>query len=190
MSSKYKFGPEENLHFVTYSIVYWIDLFTRPVYKDIIINSLDYCCEHKGLRIFAWCIMSNHIHLIISTDGKNRPEAIMRDHKRHCSELIHKQLESFNGESRREWMLSLMKKAGLENKNNAGFQLWQQDNHPIMITDEAMLIQKLDYIHNNPVNAGFVDEAKAWLYSSAKNYAGEEGLLKRISLLEIGLRNK
>lgn len=124
MSSKYKFGPEENLHFVSYSVVYWIDLFTRPVYKDIIIDSLDYCCAHKGLRVFAWCIMSNHIHLIISTDGKNRPEAVMRDHKRHCSELIHKQLESFNGESRREWMLSLMKKAGLENKNNVGFQLW------------------------------------------------------------------
>lgn len=189
MSTKYKFGPEENLHFVTYSVIDWIDLFTRQVYKEIVLNSLDFCCKQKGLRVFAWCIMSNHIHLIINTDGTNRPESIMRDHKRHTSELIHKHLLTSGNESRKEWMLSMMQQAGSENSNNSGFQLWQQDNHPIMITDHQMLLQKLDYIHNNPVKAGFVEDAVFWLYSSARDYAGKDGLLKNLSLLDIGLRN-
>lgn len=82
-----------------------------------------------------------------------------------------------------------MTKAGIENSNNISFQLWQQDNHPIALITEKMLLQKLDYMHNNPVKAGFVDDAKAWLYSSARDDEGGEGLLKSLTKLDIGIRN-
>ncbi len=86
-------------------------------------------------------------------------------------------------ESRREWMMDIMIKAGRENSNNGDFQLWQQDNHPIELTSNFMIDQKLDYLHKNPVVAGFVDSAEHYPYSSAKDYFGMEGILD-LSLLD------
>ncbi|MGF1637922.1 MAG: hypothetical protein ACFCUU_12675 [Cyclobacteriaceae bacterium] len=81
MSERYKVGDDLNPHFITSTIVDWVDLFTRPIYKDIIIESLKYCHEHKGLRVHAFCIMSSHIHLIVSSVGVQL-EHIIRDMKK------------------------------------------------------------------------------------------------------------
>ena len=80
-------------------------------------------------------------------------------------------------ESRREWMLWMMEKAGKENTQNKDFQFWMQDNHPIELFDNKIMQQKLDYIHNNPVVGGFTDEPESYLYSSARDYSGRKGLL-------------
>ncbi len=188
MSRKYKFGEIDSLYFVTYTVVGWIDVFTRNEYKNIVLDSLKFCHANKGLRVHAWCIMTNHVHLIMSTDATNRPDNILRDHKRHSSEKLHLAIERNNAESRKEWMMELLTRAGKDNSNNSDFQLWQKHNSPIEIYSEAVLYQKLDYIHNNPVRAGFVDDAIAWCYSSARDYAGLDGLLDCLELVDIGLR--
>ena len=118
MSNKYKFGDYDYAYFVTYTVVGRVDLITRDIYRNVILNSLNFCIEHKGLNIFAWVMMTNHIHLIMNTDGRNRPEAIMRDHKRHTSEQIHKLLRNNRGESRAEWMKSILTEYGTKNSNN------------------------------------------------------------------------
>ncbi len=82
MSTKYKIRNQEALHFVSFATVEWIDVFTRPIYKDVIIASLKYCQEKKGLILYAWCLMTNHIHMIISSEGKNKQEDILRDFKK------------------------------------------------------------------------------------------------------------
>ncbi len=183
MSSKYKVRDQTRPHFVTYATVGWADVFTRTAYRNIIRESPDYCATAKGLQVFAWCLMTNHVHLIIGTEEKPI-EAIMRDHKRHTSEAIHKALLQ-EAESRREWMLPLFRQAGTANSHNRGFQLWQQDYHPIELDTRDKLIGRLHYTHDNPVRAGFVAAPEHWAYSSAVAYAGGQSILQCLRVLDL-----
>jgi putative transposase len=169
MSTKYKFNDQDKLYFVSFSVINWIDLFIRNEYKGIMIDSWKYCQAIKGLEIYGYCIMSSHIHMIIGTHG-DKLENIMRDMKKHTSVALKTAIEQHPAESRWEWMLWMMKRAGRKNSQNVGFQLWQQDNHPVELFNLKILHQKLDYIHNNPVEAGIVAHLEDYLYSSARDY--------------------
>ena len=122
MSRKYKFHEQDELYFVTFAIVNWIDLFVRKEYKQVILDSWKYCIDNKGLEVYGWCIMTSHIHMLIGTN-KDRLENIMRDMKRHTSERLRRELKNHQQESRREWMLWLMERAGKKNSNNINFSL-------------------------------------------------------------------
>jgi putative transposase len=176
MSTKYKIRDQQKLYFVSFAVVYWLDVFIRNEYKNILLDSLKHCQKTKGLEIYAWCIMTSHVHLIIGTTG-NKMEDILRDFKSFTSRSIRNAIQEHPSESRREWMLWLMERAGKKNSNNNDYQFWQQDNHPIELWDNYMMDQKLEYLHMNPVLSGFVDRPEAYLYSSARDYAGEKGLL-------------
>ncbi len=183
MSRKYKFTNNEELYFVSFSVINWIDLFIRNEYKEVLIKSIQYCQQHKDLDVYAYCIMTSHVHLIIGSRG-NLMANIMRDLKRHTSEELKKIIQNNARESRREWILQMMLDAGKQNSNNRNFQLWQQDNHPIELSTEKMMHQKLDYLHDNPVEAGFVEKAEDWLYSSARQYhTGQKGFLDIIQIV-------
>ncbi len=169
MSTRYKFRDQDQLYFVSFAVVNWIDLFIRNEYKDIMLASWRHCQAKKGLEIYGWCIMSSHIHMIIGTHGEKLGN-IMRDMKKHTSIALKEAIKQHPAESRREWMLGMMKTAGEKNSQNNEFQLWQQDNHPIELFDQKILHQKLDYIHYNPVVAGIVENPEDYLYSSARDY--------------------
>jgi REP element-mobilizing transposase RayT len=126
----------------------------------------------------AWCIMTNHVHMIIASDGSIDLEDIIRDLKSFTSRHIRKFIESSPYESRKNWMLELMKQAGTLKSNNKDFQFWQQHNHPIELSNQAITEQKINYIHTNPVKAGFVESPEHWLPSSARDYAGLKGELE------------
>ena len=87
MSRKYKFKENDKLYFISLAVIEWIDLFIRKEYKDVVVNSLKYCIKKKNLELYAWCIMTSHVHLIIGSSG-NPLENIMRDLKRHTSEQL------------------------------------------------------------------------------------------------------
>jgi putative transposase len=176
MSTKYKIRDQQKLYFVSFAVVYWLDVFIRNEYKAILLDSLRHCQKTKGLEIYAWCIMTSHVHLIIGTSG-NKMEDILRDFKSFTSRSLRSAIQEHPAESRREWVLWLMERAGKRNSNNNDYQFWQQDNHPIELWDNYMMDQKLEYLHMNPVLSGFVDRPEAYLYSSARDYAGEKGLL-------------
>lgn len=178
MSSKYRINDHQSPHFISFATVQWVDALTRPVYKDIILESLKYCQKEKGLIVYAWVIMTNHVHLIISAKEEEKLSNIIRDFKRHTSKTILKAIEENNRESRRSWMLWIFKKAGEQNSNNKNYQFWQQDNHPIELSTIKMVEQRLVYLHENPVVEGIVREAEEYLYSSAKDYSGGKGLLE------------
>ena len=177
MGRKYKFHDHQKLHFVSFATVNWIDVFTRRVYCDIVVDSLKYCIENKGLELYGWCIMHSHVHLIIGTENGNLSD-IIRDLKRHTSKMLLKTISENMHESRREWMMWMFGRAGKRNTNNEQFQFWQQNNHPIELSTAEMFDQRLDYLHYNPVESGVVRNPPDYLYSSAIDYyTDEKGLL-------------
>ena len=177
MSTKYKFRDQNQLYFVTFAVVNWIDVFIRAEYKQVLLDSWKYCMLKKGLEIYGWCIMTSHVHMIIGTN-KNKLETIMRDMKRHTSEKLRETIMAHPQESRKEWMLWMMERAGKKNGNNTSFQFWSQDNHPIVLDDIQKLHNCLDYTHNNPVTAGIVEKPEDYLYSSARDYFGLKGMIE------------
>ncbi|MGK7391841.1 MAG: REP-associated tyrosine transposase [Candidatus Cyclobacteriaceae bacterium M2_1C_046] len=183
MSVKYKFQDQAKLYFVTFAVVEWVDVFSRRIYRDIFIESLKFCQERKGLEIYSWCLMTNHVHMIIGTTDQPM-QFIIRDLKKYTSSRIIREIQNNPQESRKKWMLSIFKNAGLKNPNNTIYQFWRQDNHPIELTTNEMIDQKLDYIHNNPVEAGIVHSPEEYLYSSAKNYAGLGEYLIEVNFID------
>lgn len=177
MSRKYKIYDQSQVYFVTFTVVQWIDIFIRDEYREIFVDSLKYCQKNKGLEVYAWCIMTSHVHLIIGCNGDNKLEDIIRDLKSYTSRKIRTTIEQSVNESRKEWLLWMMGRIGLHNSNNIDWQMWQQHSHPIELTTLEIAKQKLIYLHENPVAAGFVPEAHHWLWSSAYDYNGGKGLV-------------
>ncbi|MEY2638659.1 MAG: hypothetical protein RIR90_141 [Bacteroidota bacterium] len=165
----YKIRNKEAIHFITFAVVEWIDVFTRKVYRDLLLDSIRYCQKEKGLILHSWCIMSNHVHLVISARDNN-PSDILRDFKKYTSKKIIKAIIANPRESRKEWMLQVFRQKGQANSRNKQYQFWQQDNHPIEIFSRRFIRQKLNYIHNNPVAAGIVEKSEEYIYSSARDY--------------------
>lgn len=182
MSRKYKFHNPEGLYFVSFAVVNWIDVFTRRVYQDLAVDSLKYCQENKGMQLYAWCIMTNHLHLIFSArEGFVLPD-ILRDMKKFTSGQLLRTIAKNKKEGRKEWMFDAFRAAGEYKAQNRRYQFWRQDNQPIVLYTNKVIDQKVNYIHANPVKAGFVDSAEKYRLSSAIDYAGGKGLLDVIIL--------
>ncbi len=177
MSKGWKIQNPDGIYFITFAVIEWIDVFSRKIYKDELLHSIRYCQNNKGLELFAWCIMTNHVHLMIRAKEKSHLSNILRDLKKYTSSRIVKMIESNEQESRHNWMMWLFKSKGLKNSNNTHYQFWRQDNHPIEMLTMEIFYQKINYIHMNPVVEGIVDQPEFYLYSSARDYAGGFGLL-------------
>lgn len=106
----YKIRDQEGIHFVTFAVVEWVDVFTRKEYRDILLDSISYCQREKGLVLHSWCIMSNHVHLVVSAKERNARD-ILRDFKKYTSKQLIKAIQERPAESRREWMLEIFKKS-------------------------------------------------------------------------------
>src|SRR6266542_218614 len=176
MTTGYQIKEQSSLHHVTLQVVYWIDVFTRSRYSDIVIENLKYCQENKGLVIYAYVIMSNHIHLLLQSESDDL-SGILRDFKSYTSKKLLESIEN-DTESRKEWMLFMFKRAAIKHKRNTVYQFWTHENHAEIIYSEKFIRQKIDYIHNNPARAKIVQHPEDYLYSSARSYAGLESMLQ------------
>jgi putative transposase len=168
----------EQVYFVTDTVVDWVDIFTRPKYKHIILEALTYCQREKGLVIYAWVLMSNHLHAIVSAQEGTTVSEIWRDFKKFTSKQILAELAIDPEESRKEWMLNRFEYAARNDKKIKHYRFWQEGNDAQEIFLADYYDQKLNYIHNNPVNAELVNCPEDYRYSSAIDYAGGKGLLK------------
>jgi putative transposase len=177
MSRKYKFHDNDKLYFISFAVVNWIDVFIRDEYKEVLIQSWKYCQQNMGLQIYGWCIMTSHVHMIIGTANKKLDE-IVGGMKSYTSTQLKKIIKDHEQESRKEWMLWMMERAGKKNSNNSDWQFWQQHNMPLEIISQEMFDKTLEYIHDNPVIAGFVNKAEEWRYSSATDFCGLKGLVE------------
>lgn len=173
----FKIHNHQQAHFITCTVVDWIDVFLRPKYKKVITDSLIFCQANKGLRVHGWCLMTNHLHLMISAKEDHNLSSILRDFKKFTSITILEDLKINSKESRRKWILWMFKKAGRDNPNNKKFQLWQQGNRPMEVISNTFFTQKMNYIHHNPVKEGFCKKPQDYPYSSAQWYIDKTGII-------------
>ncbi len=169
--SRYKIYESTHPYFITCTILNWLPVFTRVESADIIIESLRYLQREEGLRLYAYVILENHIHLVASSDDIARS---MKHFKSFTAKELIKLLQSENASVLLE-QFRFYKKA---HKTTAEYQIWQEGSQPKLIQTEAMMLSKIDYIHQNPVKRGYVDEAWHWRYSSARVYEGMDGLIE------------
>lgn len=189
MKEGYIVRNQSKIHFITATVVDWVDVFTRKIYRDCIIDCLDYCIKNKGMILYGYVIMSNHIHLIIqSKEGKLSD--LVRDFKKFTAKTILEKIQTIP-ESRIEWMLERFKKATETHSRNKNYQFWQYGNHAEEIYSEKFMWSKLDYIHLNPVRAGIIEKASQYIYSSASNYVTGNGLLNvnTVEIPKINVKN-
>ena len=166
------------VYFITITVVDWVDIFTRPKYKHIILDSLTYCQQKKGLKIYAWVLMSNHLHMLVSVGQGHTLADVVRDFKKFTSKKILAELEGDVQESRREWMLEHFRRSSAGDGKSTGYRFWQDGYHPEAVWLLDFYQQKLEYIHSNPVRQELVARQEEYLYSSAVDYAGGKGLLE------------
>jgi REP element-mobilizing transposase RayT len=171
MRSRYTIKEPGGIYFITCTVVNWIPLFTRKPYFDILLDSLQFCRQDKGLKIYAWVILDNHLHLVV---GGDRLTDTIRDFKSHTAKRIIAQLEL----EQKSWVLNQLQYYKKSFKTRSDYQVWQEGFHPQDITSEEMLYQKTVYLHENPVRIGVVEEPEHWVYSSARDYAGEKGIME------------
>jgi len=180
MSRNYKFHNPDGLYFVSFAVVYWLNIFVREQYIEILLESLKFFQKEKGMEIFAWCIMTNHVHIVFRTITDDKPEQVIGDLKRFTSKKIVTAIINNPNESKKEFFLNKFIEAGKKSSNVNKYQFWQHNNHPIEISDNKTMDIKINYVHNNPVKAGYVNIPEDYPYSSAKDYCGEKGLLPDI----------
>ncbi len=165
-------------YFLTCTIIRWIDVFTRKSYKDIIVESLNYCVQHKGLELYAWVIMSNHIHLVAKVKPPLGMSGFLRDFKKFTSKKIVAAIIE-GPESRQDWLLDKFNFEARRTRRTENYKFWKDDNHAIDLDQYQIDMQeKIHYIHNNPVRAGLVHFLEDYVYSSAADYADKVGLVK------------
>ncbi len=140
-------------------------------------TSIDYCRREKGTEVYAYCFMPSHVHFVFRSTNDD-PSGLIRDFKGYTSRKITQAIEENPKESRKEWLLWMFEKAGKKNVTVNKMQFWQQHNKPIELWTDKVILQKINYIHNNPVKSGFVTDPIDWKYSSARNYQDDHTVLE------------
>jgi len=164
MAFAYTVRDQGAVHFVTFTVHQWADVFTRQVYVDELLSSIQYCQAHKGLEVYAWVVMSNHIHMIVRARHENLSDVI-RDLKKFTSKRIYRAIAENPSESRKEWLLKVL-------SHNGSIWFWEEGYHGEEIFDMAFYDSKVNYIHQNPVRAGIVEKEEEYLNSSARAFFG------------------
>ncbi len=176
--SRFTFYEPTVPYFITCTTVNWLPVFNNPGIVDILFDSLTFLQQHKSLAVWAYVVMDNHLHLIISSPDASKQ---IGDFKLFTARAIIDYLK----EKKAVMLLRMLAFYKLKHRQDRSYQVWQEGFHPEMIVDTTMLSQKIEYIHANPVEKRFVALPEHWLYSSARNVAGLSSFLQIPSLEEL-----
>ena len=169
--TRYKIYEPTHPHFVTCTVLHWIPIFTRQQSVQILIDCIKFLQDKNALKVYAYVILENHMHMVVSSNDLHKT---MQSFKHFTAKQILNMLKKENVKTILD-QLSFYKKANHKEKT---YQVWEEGYQPKLIQNDDMMKIKIDYIHQNPVKRGYVDEAKHWRYSSARDYEGVDGLLK------------
>jgi REP element-mobilizing transposase RayT len=172
--SRYRIFETEYPYFMTSTVVAWLPVFSYPAFATIILDCWQFLQRQRGVEIFGFVIMENHLHWIARAPDLAQQVARFKSYTARC---VIDELEKQGYKT----LLDQLRYFKLRHKVDQTHQLWQEGSHPQQIQGDEMMLQKLQYTHNNPLRRGYVDEAEHWRYSSARNYAGKQGLVDVIT---------
>ncbi len=168
--SRYKIYDNAYPHFLTCTIVDWLPVFTRPNIAQVVLDSWSFLQRENRLTLFAYVILENHIHFVGSADDLSKEVA-------HFKSFTARKIIDYLRQCNAQTLLKQLAFRKARHKSDRDYQLWQEGSHPQQITSDEMMTQKIDYVHYNPVKRGYIDDPLHWRYSSARNYAGQSGLI-------------
>lgn len=168
--SRYRILEADKPHFLTCTVLEWLPVFTRPDAVQILLDSWVHQREHAGLQLFGYVILENHLHFVAQAP---RLDKCLSSFKSFTATRLIRLLETQGAER----LLQCLRSAKPAHKHDRQYQFWQEGSHAEMVFSEAMMREKLDYIHYNPVKRGYVEAPEYWRYSSARNYCGQPGLI-------------
>lgn len=169
--SRYKFLSDDSPYFLTCTTLEWIALFGIPEFAETLLNSLRFLQEHNRLIVYAYVIMEHHLHLVASSNNLSKEIGNFKS-------FTARSIVDYLLQRHSRGLLGHLRQHKVTHKTDRKYQIWQEGSHPEEIISDDMMEQKINYIHNNPVKAGFVDDPVHWRYSSARNYEGMEGILE------------
>lgn len=163
MRSRYRILERDHSHFITATTVGWLPIFTTAARCDILVDAFEYCRQHKALKLHAWVILDTHFHAIVAAPELVR---VLADLKRHTARRVIEQLEAEHC----DWLLRQLRDHRAPSKTESQHQVWQEGSHPQAIMSDETMLQKLEYLHNNPVKRGLVALPEHWRHSSAHEW--------------------
>ncbi len=173
---RYRFGDPAAPHFVTLTILQWLPLFAQPEHMEMLLGALRHHQRESGLVLYGYVIMENHCHLL--AQAPELPKVLASFKSYTAKQIVNRLAARGSPVLDLLDLLDLLALHKARHKTDRPHQVWQEGAHPEIIEGDAMMCVKLEYIHNNPVKRGYVDEAMHWRYSSARDYAGQPGLLQ------------
>ncbi len=176
MADKFKIKDNDKSYFITLATVGWVNVFTKKEQKLLMIDSLNDFKKNKGIEIYAYCLMSNHLHMICRAKEGFDLSTIIKDLKKRTSKSIIKEIKE-GKEKRKSWLLEIFSKAFDHLSPIQKYKVWQGSNHAILLYSDEFLFEKLNIIHNDPVDEMVVDKSTDYIFSSARNYADMKGVL-------------
>jgi putative transposase len=170
--------PLDSCYFLTLNIVDKIDLFVRPAYKQVVADALNHFIQAQSLQLYAWCLMSSHLHLVLRAKDGAAPAYFERDFKKYTTPALLKTIE-MEMDFRREWMFQRFEEYGKSLRRLEKYNIWQNCSSPLRMSNDQprLLMDRIIHVHENPVREGIVDQPEAYLFSSARDYAGDRGLV-------------
>lgn len=168
--TRYKIYDTAHPHFLTCTIVDWLPVFTRPEAVQILLDSWTYLQNNNRIELFAFVVLENHLHFIASSGDLSKE---VGDFKSYTARRLIDLLKQHNART----ILRQLAFGKAAHKTDREYQLWQEGSKPKQIVGDEMMEQKVEYIHYNPVKRGYIDDPVHWRYSSARNYAGQAGLI-------------
>jgi putative transposase len=169
--TRYRFGESRQPHFITWTIVAWLPVFTRPEAVQIVLDSWSFLQNENRMTLLGYVVLENHLHFIAAAAENLGKE--VGDFKSYTAKKLVELLERFGAKT----LLEQLQYYKLRHKIDQQHQVWQEGSQPKQIENDEVLLQKLDYAHYNPVKRGYVDDPLHWRYSSARNYARQPGLI-------------
>ncbi|MGE5479978.1 MAG: REP-associated tyrosine transposase [Chloroflexota bacterium] len=168
--SRYKIFNNDFPYFLTITTVEWMPLFANKNLTQIVIDSLNFLVQNNRIELYGYVILENHLHLIAISENLTKEIANFKSYSA-------RKIIEFLSELHYNELLKKLKFYKLSTRSDRLYQVWQEGNHPEQILSLEMMREKLDYIHNNPLRRGYVDDPLHWVYSSARNYNGCQGII-------------
>ena len=161
------YNDPTHLYFVTATIAGWKKLFSEQPFPQIVLESLKWLIENKHMELFGFVLMPNHLHFISRPLNPNNMSKIKQKFGSFTAHAILKELRRQN----RDELLAYFHQKALESKEKKNHKIWENIQAKNVYSQE-FLIQKLEYIHNNPIQPRWqlVEVRSLWKYSSACFY--------------------